>query len=203
MLVENDCRKVVRLAALPLPPRSATNLLKLVCSVLSAELVVVEEPADVLLSDWIKLFRSDARPEPGFPPCEFVTLPVLVVPSEAALLPPDCDLRAASKLWTKLLKSAGTSVEDVVPEVEDVDAVLPVPEVALAVDDDPVTPIEARLLRIAAMRSPLGAPAGGVAAVLLPSVLRFACAKILDRADKGIESPELDTELTLIGLLSW
>jgi hypothetical protein len=29
-------------------------------------------------------------------------------------------------------------------------------------------------------------------------VLGFACAKILDRADKGIESPELDTELTLI-----
>jgi hypothetical protein len=86
-------------------------------------------------------------------------------------------------------------VEDAAPDVDDVDAVLP--EIALAVDD-PVAPREARLLRIAAMRSPFGAPAGGVAVALLPSVLGFACAKILDRADKGIESPELDTELTLI-----
>ncbi|HWJ36638.1 MAG TPA: hypothetical protein VNR70_15335 [Steroidobacteraceae bacterium] len=61
MLVEKDCKKLARLLAPPLPPKSAISVLKLVCNEASAVLVavlvavldavLVVEPVDVPVRD--------------------------------------------------------------------------------------------------------------------------------------------------------
>jgi hypothetical protein len=51
--VAKDCRKLVRLAALPVPPRSETRLSKLVCRELSAE--VVDESDSLVVVESVEL----------------------------------------------------------------------------------------------------------------------------------------------------
>jgi hypothetical protein len=144
ILVENDCRKFVRLAAPPLPPKSAISVLKLVCNELSAVVAVlaavevpldevaVVEPLDVPERDWSKLLTSAAN-LPGPP---------------LAVVPASCDLRAAMRLCMKLCKAWARSLADVVL-LDDADAaVLAVPlvlEVALVLATAPV-PVAALVL---------------------------------------------------------
>jgi hypothetical protein len=77
ILVENDCRKLARLADPPLPPKSFMSVSKLVCNELAAVPVAVvlavlvavpvEVPVDVPVTDWIKLFTSVAKCVPWAP----------------------------------------------------------------------------------------------------------------------------------------
>jgi hypothetical protein len=145
--VENDCRKLVRLAAPPVPPKSAISVLKLVCNELSAVVAVlaavevpldevaVVEPLDVPERDWSKLLTSaanlpgpplaDAAPLLGVAPLADAA-PLLGV-APLAVVPASCDLRAAMRLCMKLCKAWARSLADVVL-LDDADAaVLAVP----------------------------------------------------------------------------
>jgi hypothetical protein len=77
--VAKDCKKLVRLVALPVPPRSETRLSKLVCRELSAEAVELVEVAESVLvesvelveplvSDAMRLCTSAAKPVPALEP---------------------------------------------------------------------------------------------------------------------------------------
>jgi hypothetical protein len=72
-LAAKDCKKLVRLVALPVPPRSETRVSKLVCRELSAEAVVAVELVELvesvelvepLVSDAMRLCTSAASPVP-------------------------------------------------------------------------------------------------------------------------------------------
>lgn len=81
-----DCKKLVRLVALPVPPRSETRVLKLVCSELSAEVVelVAEvesveldelvELVEPLVNEAMRLCTSAANPVPALEPVPDVAL---------------------------------------------------------------------------------------------------------------------------------
>lgn len=96
--VAKDCKKLVRLAALPVPPRSATRLSKLVCRELSAEVVEEVESAELvesvelvepLVSDAIRLCTSAAKPVPEL---ELVPDAALQLVSESELVVPSVPL---------------------------------------------------------------------------------------------------------------
>jgi hypothetical protein len=177
--VENDCRKLVRLAAPPVPPKSAISVLKLVCNELSAVVAVlaavevpldevaVVEPLDVPERDWSRLLTSAAN-LPGPPLAD--AAPLLGV-APLAVVPASCDLRAAMRLCMKLCKAWARSLADVVLlddadaavlavplvlEVAPVLATAPVLVAALVLDVDAVTPSDDKAANRAAIMPPWG-----------------------------------------------
>ena len=106
--VAKDCKKLVRLVVLPVPPRSETRLSKLVCRELSAEvveLVEVVESAELVeppVSDAMRLCTSAAKPVPALelvPDAALQLESELVVPS--VLLEFDCACSAAISVCMK------------------------------------------------------------------------------------------------------
>jgi hypothetical protein len=167
-LLAKDFRKLARLVSPPVPPRSATRVLKLVCKELSAESVVLvesvvavvaDEPVDSLVRDEIRLCMSATNPllEPA----------PEIAPDAAALLPElllsDCALSAAIKLCMKFRNAAATSLDE--EELDDADAVPVVVEAAvdavvaaaaeLAVVAE-AAPIDDSASKMAAIRPPAG-----------------------------------------------
>jgi hypothetical protein len=109
MLLENACRKLERLAAPPLPPKSVINVLKLVCNELSAVVVPLAavlmplaaaavELVEVPEMDWIKLLTSAENCELLGPPQR---LAASVLDAALVVVSCDCDLRAAMRLCKK------------------------------------------------------------------------------------------------------
>jgi hypothetical protein len=222
ILVENDCRKLVRLAAPPLPPKSAINVLKLVCNELSAVVaglaaaevaldeVAVVEPLDVPERDWSKLLTSAAN-LPGPPLAD--AAPVLGV-APLAVVPASCDLRAAMRLCMKLCKAWARSLADVVVlddadadvlavplvlEVAPVLATAPVPVAALVLDAEVVATADDNAANRAAIMPPWGVvPADSVVDEDSPAPPdRLACIAIACGLGENVAAVP-DTEVTLI-----
>lgn len=75
--VAKDCKKLVRLVALPVPPKSETRVSKLVCRALSAEVVELAEELESVelvelveppVSEAMRLCTSAANPVPELEP---------------------------------------------------------------------------------------------------------------------------------------
>ncbi|MEA3150702.1 MAG: hypothetical protein QOD56_1641 [Gammaproteobacteria bacterium] len=202
ILAANDCRNVAKPVDPPVPPRSVINVLKLVCSdvsaapaavpaVVAAVLVSVDVPAIV----WIKLCTLVAKCPPG------PLLWVDAVPAAAVVLSAlelvavsDCAWSAAIKSFKKFCSACPTSVLGVVLGV---DAVELVAAAALDVVDASVTPTDDRAPSIAATKPPGGGGAPDDAESSLDVVL-FCCASSADSVEGELVDPELVTELTLI-----
>jgi len=232
--VAKDCKKLVRLVALPVPPRSETRESKLVCRELSAEVVeLVEEvesvePVDVvelvepLVKDAMRLCTSAANPVPELEPVPDAALQLeseseLVLELEpSVLLEFDWAWSAAMRVCMKFWKAAAILEDDEALEVEEVDplvlavlveevlvaaAVVEAAELAVVAD---VAPIEASALNTADTRPPPDGGGGGgallelVLEVPLALVLWFCWDSMVDKADNGMVSPLLVTELILI-----
>jgi hypothetical protein len=224
ILVENDCRKLVRLAAPPVPPKSVISVLKLVCNELSAVVVLaavdvplvvlaVVEPLDVPERDWSKLLTSAAN-LPGPPLAE--AAPVLGV-APLAVVPASCDLRAVMRLCMKLCKAWARSLADVVPlddadaavlavplvlEVAPVLATAPVLVAALVLDAELVAPADDKAAIRAAIMPPWGVvPEDPVVDEDPPAPPdRLACIAIACGLGENVAAVP-DTEVTLITLL--
>lgn len=228
--VAKDCKKLVRLVALPVPPRSETSVSKLVCSELSAEVVALVDEVELvelveslelvepLVSDAMRLCTSAANPVPELEPVPDAALQ-LELASELVLVPSgllefDWACSAAMRVCMKFWKAAAMLDDDEALDVDEVDPlVLAVPVVdvlvvaavveaaELAVAED-VAPIEASALNTADTRPP---PGGGGGALLEPvlevpeaPVFWFCWDNMVDKADSGMVSPLLVTELILI-----
>jgi hypothetical protein len=229
--VAKDCKKLVRLVALPVPPKSDTRVSKLVCRELSAEVVeLVDEVESVellesvelvepLVSDAMRLCTSAANPVPELEPVPDAALQ-LESESELELVPSvllefDWAWSAAMSVCMKFWKADAMLEDDEALDVEEVDplvlAVL-VEDVLVAADVvaaaelavvEDVAPIEASALNTADTRPPPGGGGGGallelVLEVPLAPVLWFCWDSMVDKADNGMESPLLVTELMLI-----
>ena len=225
ILVENDCRKLVRLAAPPVPPKSVISVLKLVCNELSAVVVLaavgvplvvlaVVEALDVPERDWSKLLTSAAN-LPG-PPLA-VTAPVVLGVAPLAVVPASCDLRAAMRLCMKPCKAWARSLADVVPLDGADAAVLSVP---LVLEAAPVLATAPVLVAALVLDAELVAPADDKAAnraAIMPSwgvvsedpvvdedppapLDRLACIAIACGLGENVAAVP-DTEVTLIRLL--
>jgi hypothetical protein len=174
-------------------------VLKLDCRLLSA-LFAPEESPDELASDWTKLLTSLTSCEAGLPEHEELE-ELEVAVSESAELESDCALSAAIRLCMNAWKVAAMSD----PELE----LLVVPDESLAevellevaeLVEELFAPTDASALKMA----PMSPPPGGGGAPLDPDasttleVLPFAwlwSAKMADKAESGIESPELAIEI--------
>jgi hypothetical protein len=220
--VAKDCKKLVRLVALPVPPRSETRVSKLVCKELSAEVVESVEAVELvepLVSEAMRLCTSAANPVPELEPVPDAALQLeseselVLVPS--ALLEFDWAWSAAMRVCMKFWKAAAILEDDEALEVDEVDPlvlvvlvedvlvaadVVEAAELAVVAD---VAPIEASASNTADTRPSPGGGGGGALLELVLEVppalvLWFCWDSMVDKADNGMVSPWLVTELILI-----
>jgi hypothetical protein len=215
--VAKDCRKLVKLVALPVPPKSETRESKLVCRELS---VVVVELVEAPVNDALRLCTSAAKPVPALDPdpdtplqleselalALVLVLSVLSVPSVF-----DSAWSAAMRLCMKVWKAVAMSVDEEALEVDPVVPVVLVEAVLVAADVvaaaelavvDEVAPMEANALNTADTRPPPGGGGGRAlpeVVVEVPELVVWFCwDSMLDKADSGMDSPLLLTELMVI-----
>jgi len=171
-LLAKDCRKLVKLVAPPVPPRSATKVSKLDCKALSAWVAFVASvvPAvavdELALSDEIRLCTSAANPLPGPLPALAPLAPALdSVPLPLTLS--DCALRAANRLCTNSRNAAATSLDE---EELDTDAPSVVVAVVVVVPAAVVASVvaDAAVLAVVGDVAPLAASASKTAAIRPP-----------------------------------